>query len=226
MANPHDPDAISRGTRRSRLQGRFHRKLRQGQRHPHPKIVTQVSVHPPTLRTNHHFSTPLKSPRTKGSSPKLCSPTTNNPATGSSRAAWNTEWSLCAALGEPCWWIRSHGLCSHRKNTIISCPWGNNALNIVHSGRKKTVSISDPARCRECPHSRVLSGKDHQAQSQARVGLEKAPWSQTADVCRGHGNRALPTTGRRRVRLQRSPKRKLGLNPTAQTWQKATLSFS
>jgi hypothetical protein len=50
------------------------------------------------------------------------------------------------------------------------------------------------------------------------VGLEKAPHrSQTADVCRGHGNQGpLPTTGRRRVRLQRSEK-ETRLEPTAQT---------
>jgi hypothetical protein len=40
------------------------------------------------------------------------------------------------------------------ENTIISCPIGQQCIeNIVHPGRKKTVSHFDPVRCRECPHS-------------------------------------------------------------------------
>ena len=49
------------------------------------------------------------------------------------------------------------------------------------------------------------------------MGLEKAPHrSQTADVCRRHGNQgSLPTTGRRRVSLQRS-KTETGIEQAAQ----------
>lgn len=131
MANPHDPDAHYNGHHKKvGFKADFTESCAKDKDTPNPKIVTQVSVHPANTSDKTTIP-PLKSSRTKGSSPKPCSPTTGTTVMGISKAARNTEWTLCARPREPL--LMDSGswtLFAPRKTQSSPAPWGNNALKI------------------------------------------------------------------------------------------------
>lgn len=156
MANPHDPDAHCNG--HYEMVGDkadFTESCAKDKDTPHPKIVTQVGVHPANTSNKTTILDTVEALENKGLKPQTL------PADNGYDNAVNQQNCLehgvelvCPPSGVPADGFGGMDFVRTEDNTNISCPMGQQYVeNIVHSGRKKTVSHFDPVRCHEYPHS-------------------------------------------------------------------------
>jgi len=156
MANPHDPDAHYNGHyKKVGYKADFTETCAKDKDTPHPKIVTQVSVHPANTSDKTTILDTVDVLENKGLKPQTL--LTDNGYDSDNNQQGCVERGvefICPPSGAPADGFGVMDFVRTEDNTIVSCPMGQQcAENIVHSGRKKTVSHFDPARCRECPHS-------------------------------------------------------------------------
>jgi IS5 family transposase len=156
MANPHDPDAHYNGHyKKVGYKADFTETCAKDKDTPHPKIVTQVSVHPANTSDKTTILNTVEVLENKGLKPQTLLADNGYDSDGNQQGCLEHEVELvCPPSGTPADGFGVMDFVHTEENTIISCPMGQQCIeNIVHSGRKKTVSHFDPARCRECPHS-------------------------------------------------------------------------
>ncbi len=156
MANPHDPDAHYNGHyKKVGYKADFTESCAKDKDTPHPKIVTQVSVHPANTSDKTTILDTVEVLEDKGLKPQTLLADNGYDSDGNQQGCVDRGVELvCPPSGAPADGFGVMDFVRTEENTIISCPMGQQcAENIVHSGRKKTVSHFDPARCRECPHS-------------------------------------------------------------------------
>ncbi len=156
MANPHDPDAHYNGHyKKVGYKADFTESCAKDKDTPHPKIVTQVSVHPANTSDKTTILDTVEVLEDKGLKPQTLLADNGYDSDGNQQGCLEHGVELvCPPSGTPADGFGVMDFVRTEENTIISCPMGQQCVeNIVHSGRKKTVSHFDPARCRECPHS-------------------------------------------------------------------------
>lgn len=156
MANPHDPDAHYNGHyKKVGYKADFTESCAKDKDTPHPKIVTQVSVHPANTSDKTTILDTVEVLEEKGLKPQTLLADNGYDSDGNQQGCLEHGVELvCPPSGVPADGFGVMDFVRTEENTIISCPMGQQCVeNIVHSGRKKTVSHFDPTRCRECPHS-------------------------------------------------------------------------
>lgn len=156
MTNPHDPDAHYNGHyKKVGYKADFTETCAKDKNTPHPKIVTQISVHPANTSDKTTILDTVEALDDKGLRPQTL--LTDNGYDSDKNQQGCLERGVefvCPPSGAPADGFGVMDFVRTEENTIISCPMGQQCIeNIVHSERKKTVSHFDPARCRECPHS-------------------------------------------------------------------------
>jgi hypothetical protein len=94
MTNPHDPDAHYNGHyKKVGYKADFTETCAKDKDTPHPKIVTQVSVHPANTSDKTTILDTVEVLEDKGLKPQTL--------LADNGYDWNTEWSLCARPREP-----------------------------------------------------------------------------------------------------------------------------
>ena len=156
MANPHDPDAHYNGHyKKVGYKADFTETCAEDKDTPNPKIVTQVSVHLANTSDKTTILDTVEVLEDKGLKPQTLLADNGYDSDVNQQGCLEHGVELvCPPSGTPADGFGVMDFVRTEENTIISCPMGQQCVeNIVHSGRKKTVSHFDPARCRECPHS-------------------------------------------------------------------------
>jgi IS5 family transposase len=156
MTNPHDPDAHYNGHyKKVGYKADFTETCGKDKDTPHPKIVTQVSVHPANTSDKTTILGTVDTLESKGLKPQTLLADNGYDSDGNQQGCLKHDVELiCPPSGAPADGFGVMDFVRTEDNTIISCPMGQQCTdNIVHSGRKRTVSHFDPVRCRECPHS-------------------------------------------------------------------------
>jgi len=156
MANPHDPDAHYNGHyKKVGYKADFTESCAKDKDTPHPKIVTQVSVHPANTSDKTTILDTVEALEDKGLKPQILLADNGYDSDGNQQGCADHSVELvCPPSGPPADGFGVMDFVRTEDNTIISCPMGQQCTeNRVHSGRKKTVSHFNPVRCRECPHS-------------------------------------------------------------------------
>ena len=156
MTNPHDPDAHYNGHyEKVGYKADFTEACGNDKDTPHPKIVTQVSVHPANTSDKTTILDTVGALEDKGLKPQTLLADNGYDSDDNQQGCVERDVELvCPPSGAPADGFGVMDFARTEDNTIISCPMGQQCIeNIVHSGHKKTVSYFDPARCRECPHS-------------------------------------------------------------------------
>jgi hypothetical protein len=156
MTNPHDPDAHYNGHyEKVGYKADFTETCGKDKDTPNPKIVTQVSVHPANTSDKNTILDTVGALEDKGLKPQalLADNGYDSDRNQQECIEHNVEF-VCPPSGSPADGFGVMDFARTEDNTIIFCPMGQQCIeNIVHPGRKKTVSHFEPARCRECPHS-------------------------------------------------------------------------
>lgn len=156
MTNPHDPDAHYNGHyEKVGYKADFTEACGNDKDTPHPKIVTQVSVHPANTSDKTTILDTVGALEDKGLKPQTLLADNGYDSDDNQQGCVERDVELvCPPSGDPADGFGVMDFARTEDNTIISCPMEQQCIeNIVHSGHKKTVSYFDPTRCRECPHS-------------------------------------------------------------------------
>lgn len=156
MTNPHDPDAHYNGHyEKVGYKADFTEACGKDKDTPNPKIVTQVSVHPANTSDKTTILDTVDALEDKGLKPQTLLTDNGYDSDGNQQGCMEHDVDLvCPPSGPPADGFGVMDFARTEDNTIISCPMGQQCLeNIVHSGRKRTVSHFEPIHCRECPHS-------------------------------------------------------------------------
>lgn len=155
MTNPHDPDAHYNGHyEKVGYKADFTETCAKDKDTAHPKIVTQVSVHPANTSDKTTILDTVAALEDKGLKPQTLLTDNGYDSDANQQGCLEHDVELvCPPSGTP---DDGFGVMdfARTEDAIISCPMGQQCIdNRVHPGRKKTVSHFDPVLCRECPHS-------------------------------------------------------------------------
>lgn len=156
MVNPHDPDAYFNGHyEKVGYKANLTETCGKDKDSPSPKIITQVTVHPANTSDKTMVTDLVSNLEAKGLKPATLL-TDNGYDSDENHQACRQQGIdfVCPPSGEPADGFGVMDFSRTEDNQITTCPMGQQCTeNIVHDGRKKTISYFDAATCRECPHS-------------------------------------------------------------------------